>query len=168
MLFVSLSAVLWCAVSLAQKNRPVAWGAGVMSAVTGLAAMAENLRLMSWLEGGWGMYVLTLTGGYALSAAVAHRASKSRGAFSAAVTAAVFTVALGGLFFWQAMDGVIDAVQYTDPATAARIIAAGRGEALRLVELATALALGAGLLTLRRPPARLFTTVQANQRAEVS
>lgn len=150
---VCVTSLGWAAWSLRRKDRSVAAGAATMSAVTGLAWLAGQTRLEAWAEGGWGMDLLALTGGYALGAAVAYRRSGSRGSLAAALLASAFTATLGGVLYWDATRILEEVLRNADPAAASAILAAAHSEALRLVGLAAGLVLTCALaLTLRRPP----------------
>ncbi|MFZ5444449.1 MAG: hypothetical protein ACOZQL_30940 [Myxococcota bacterium] len=145
----------WALVSLARRQRAIAAGAFTTALTLALAATAAHLGLGPWLEGGYGMGVLALCGGYALGAAVASRFSTSDGPRRAALVGAVVTLAASGAFYAEAVRAVAEAVRHAEPATAALITNAGEAEARRLLELAAILgALTAALLFGRQRPRR--------------
>ena len=150
--FLAVLSLLWSAFNLSRRNTAVAGGALVMSLVTGLAWFAHSIRLDVWLEGGFGMSVLAIIGGYALGSAVAHRSSRSRGAFIASVAAASLMIVSSAAFFRHAMAVPEDIVRDAAPEIRALILNASRGEAMRLLQLAAGLLAAVGLTLVLPPP----------------
>lgn len=122
-----------------------------MSLLAGLGWLCGELKVEAWIEGGWGMGVLVLLGGYALGAAVAFRGSASRGALGAAVGAGALTAGVGGLLFWEATRALDEVLQNADPEAAAVVRMAAHREALSLVHLTGWLVVAVGLVLTLRP-----------------
>lgn len=146
----------WAVVSAVRRQRAIAAGAATSAAVLTAAWLASSLG--PWLEGGWGMGVLAVTGSYALGAAVASRRSSSPGPRRAALVALAVTVVASVGFYAQALAVVDEAVRHAPPDVAQRIREAGAAEAARTVQLGGllgALALALLLTPRRRDGARL-------------
>jgi hypothetical protein len=156
LLLLAASSCGWALINAKRGERPVAVGAAVTSTMLGVAFAGTTLPVMAWIEGGFGMNVLALPGGYALGAAAAFLLSGKPKAKGAAFIAAGVTAALSVFFYvngLREMDEVLR--QVTDLHDAELIREGSRGELLRLLELggvlitSTALLLGIGG---RRPP----------------
>lgn len=152
LLAVSVSTAGWSLASFLRRRTAIAAGAAVWSAVSALSWAASVTGFTPWLEGGYGMAVLSVVGGYAIGAAVASRWSESRGPKIAAAVGALVTVLAGLGFHAQALRVIEEALERVDPAEVELIRAAGRGEALRLVEWAGLLGLVTVLLLVRGGP----------------
>ena len=144
-------ALCWSAVNFWRNRAAVAAGAGVMGLVVGLAFAASELRIDAWREGGLGMAVLAIVGGYGLGCAVAQRRSKSPAALLASLVAIGGLAVLSAVFFHQATSGPEAFLEGAEPHVRELILAAARAEAMRLLQLATALGVATGL-TLFVPP----------------
>jgi hypothetical protein len=126
-----------------------------MGLVCATAAAAAGADFMPWLEGGYGMHVLTLIGGYSLGAAMGARVSGRSTPRLAAVGGVVLLALSSAYLFKEATAGVEEIVRNAPAADAEVIIAAGRGEAMRLVQYGALLgAIAAALLVFPRRPAR--------------
>ncbi|MDP2271093.1 MAG: hypothetical protein Q8N23_34880 [Archangium sp.] len=144
-------ALCWSAVNFWRNQAAVAAGAAVMSLVVGLAFAASELRIDAWLEGGFGMAVLAIVGGYGLGCAVAHRRSKSPSSFLASLVAVGGLAVLSAVFFYHATSVPEAFLEGAEPEIRELILSAARGEAMRLLQLGTALGVATGM-TLFVPP----------------
>lgn len=151
----------WAAHGLLKHRTALVAAALTMASVTGLAAVASAVELLPWEEGGWGMHVVALFGGYALGAAVGSRFTSSPTPRSAALTAAVLTLVAGAGLYWREV-GVIQEVVQQSPADVRELILTNSmKEIVRLVQLAGGLALASLLIALtpRRKSAALISDV---------
>ena len=167
--FVALVSFGWSLISAARGNRAVAVGAAVMSTVLGVASAAHALPVMAWLEGGYGMNVIALTGSYALGCAAAFLVSRSPGAKWAALLTSGATALLCGFFYLQGLQELEEVLrQVVDPRDAELIRGGSRAELLRVIELGgTLISATALVLVIKRPSALTPTLSPMGEREEV-
>lgn len=144
----------WSAINAVSRRTATAAGAATLAGLTGLGWLARHLNLSAWNEGGIGMPILTIVGGYALGSAVAHRLSHSAGALRATIIGAVMTLLLAVGFHQDAVSTPEEFLAGTDPQTRELILTAARGEAARLLQLATGLLVAIGLTFVKPPRSR--------------
>lgn len=140
----------WSLFSFARGRKAIGAGAATFAATLALSWAASAAEVGPWMEGGYGMAVLAVVGGYALSAAVASRFTRSPGPRRAAVIGVALTLGAAGALYGQAAGAVADAVRQAPPEVAERITAAGNAEAARLLQLAAVLGVVTAALLLRR------------------
>lgn len=162
-LFFAASSLGWSLINVARRNRPVAVGAAISATVLCGAFVGTTLPLMAWVEGGYGMNVLALSGSYALGAAGAFLLSGKSGAKWAALVAAGVTAVLAGAFYADGLREIDEVLrQVTDVHDAELIREGSRGELLRLLELAGLFVLSTALILIGgRPRGRQPESVQA-------
>ena len=144
-----------------------AWAALLTGTVLAVGPLASLLGISAWAEGGVGMPVLSLVGGYALGTALGFRLTGRRAPRVAALVGLVFTLAASAFFYRDAMGGVERAVEHAPPDVAELIIAASRGEAVRLLQWGGVLIGGivALLLARARPSPQLVTSTRRERSA---
>ena len=155
---LAVGAAMWGTHQLTRGNRAIGAGAIAATAVLGLSATANAVGFGPWVEGGWAMWTVAVTGAYAVGSAVAARVSGARGASRpAALIALAATLVAGVAVRSYDMVDVKEAVKHAPPQDAQQILEMASREAWRPVELAAALGCVVGLLLLRRrdPPERL-------------
>lgn len=147
----------WSLINALRGDQPVAVGSAATATVLGVAFAGNTLPVMAWIEGGFGMNVLALTGGYALGAAAAFFLSRKAGAKWAAIVAVSVTAGLSGFFYVDGLREMEEVLRQVADVRDAELIRQGsRVELLRLIELGgvliafTALMLGIGRLPGQR------------------
>ncbi len=135
----ALATLGWAAVPWLRGERAVAVASASMALVCATAGAAAATDFDPWLEGGYGMHVLALVGGYSIGAAAGARVSgRAKPRFAALVGVTLLAVSSTYLF-QEARSGIAEVVRNVPPADAELIITATRGEALRLVQYGSVL-----------------------------
>ncbi len=152
--FLTIVAALFGARHLTRGHRPEGHGALAASAVLGLSALAEGLELDAWLEGGWWMGLVAMSGAYAVGSAVASRLTRAPGPRRAALVALGLTLAFGGAVRWYEVAEAREVVQHAAPEDRDLILEGASREAWRPVQFAGLLAGLTALLLMGRRTTR--------------
>lgn len=171
MLFLALVTLVtfgWALRARLRGERAVAVAAGTMGLVCASAWLASTVELQAWLDGGYGMHLLTLIGGYTAGAAAGAFSSGRPRARLAAMVGIVVLALSGVAFFRQAMGTVEDLVRNAPIEEATFITTAARAEAMRLIQYASVLGIiAAALLLMPRRRRALPTLSPSPSRAAV-
>ncbi|MFT3708345.1 MAG: hypothetical protein QM817_11895 [Archangium sp.] len=144
---ITLVTLGWALISWNRGQRATALGSLAMSAVAGAAWFADATEFSPWIEGGYGMHVLTLVGGYAIGSAVAARVSGKSAPRLASMIGLAFVGLLAFALFREGVNVTEEAIGRANPADAEVIRQAARSELMRLPQLSVMIgAIAAALL----------------------
>jgi hypothetical protein len=145
---ITLVTLGWALISWTRGHRATALASATMSLVSAAAWWASATQFTPWIEGGYGMHVLAVVGGYAIGSAVAGRVSGKSAPRLASVIGLVLVGVLTAAFFREGMALTEEAVKDASPEDAATILRFARGELMRLVELSGVIGAIAALFLL--------------------